>query len=224
MKWVFLLVLALAATPAAANPSPAEAQMMRETWAKTDKPDATIHQPIFGRIISFALPRGFVIAWRQQVVGGYIAEYVPDGETLEDWTQMITVTARVGAGAARIDDDQVANVLYNKPICEGWRYANLGAVTNPGAARRRNLVIGCDTTGGKEYSKALIGAGERAAIAFFRDDETVWSVQYAERSLPTRPRALFDPATASVLLDRMKVTTCGEPDKSDDCNIESARK
>ncbi len=224
MRRAVLLVLALAAAPAAANPVPAEAQMMRETWTKTDKPDATIVQPIFGRVISFAVPRGFVIAWRQQVVGGYLVEYVPDGETIENWSRMITVTARVGAGAARVEDDQLANVLFNKPSCEGWRYTDLGAVPNQGAARRRNLIIGCDAIGGKEYSKAVAGAGERAAIAFVRDDEAVWTIQYAERSLPARPRTLFDPATAPALLDRMRITTCGEPAKGDDCHIESPRK
>lgn len=227
------LALLIPAATATAAPVPGEAQMMRETWGKTSQPDMTIVQPVFGRVISFKLPRGFVIAWRQQVPGGYLAEYIPDGETLENWTRMITLTASIGAGAARVEDAELADVLYNKPGCPGWRYRDFGAAANPGSARRRTLLIGCDATAPAAYDKAVVDAAERAAIGFFRDEETVWTLQYAERTLPGtpgkvdtpgKPRSLFDPDTAPARLDRLAITTCGDPKLRDDCRLAAASK
>lgn len=225
MRFIVLAALmAAVALPAAAEPQPAEAQMLREMWAETKVPDAVIVQPVFGRVISFKLPRGFVTAWRQQAVGQYITEYIPDGETLDNWTRMITVTGRIGAGAARVEDEALADVLFNRGGCEGWLYRDFGAAANPGSARRRNLSVGCGVIPKARYDKAVTGAAERSAIALFRDDETIWTVQYAERNLPGGTETLFDPATAPALLDKLSITSCQEIGKGDDCAVKGKSK
>ena len=214
-----LLLLALAAAPVAAQENqPAEAQMMRETWGKTDQQSFTVVQPIYNRILSFKLPRPFITAYRQQVPGGYIVEYLPDGQALANWTQMITVTSQRGVGAAQVEDDALADYMFNKRTCPGWLYRDLGAVPAATSAKQRVLVIGCDAVESNDYSKAVVGASERAAILFLRDAENIWTVQFAQRTLPGEKRPLFDPATAPALVAKLAVFACAEADKDASCS------
>jgi hypothetical protein len=52
--------------------------------------------PIFGQLVSFAMPSDFVAAFENTKGGHYIREAVLKGETPERWTQMITVTGEKG--------------------------------------------------------------------------------------------------------------------------------
>ncbi len=212
------LLALLAVTPVAAQENqPAEAQMMRETWGKTDQPTIAVVQQVYNRVLSFKLPRPFVTAYRQQVPGGYIVEYLPDGQTLANWTQMITLTSQPGVGAAQVEDAALGNYIFNKRSCPGWIYRDLGAVASPSSARQRLIVLGCDEVQGSDYSKAVPGASERAAIVFIRDGENIWSVQFAERNLPGQKRPLFDPATAPALIAKLAVQACAASDTSAEC-------
>jgi hypothetical protein len=212
------LLALLAAAPALAQENQqAEAQMMRETWGKTDQPSFTIVQPIYNRVLSFKLPRPFVTAFRQQSPAGYIVEYLPDGQTLANWTQMITITSRPGVGAAQVEDDALADFIFNKRSCPGWLYRDLGAVPSPTTARQRVIVLGCDEVQGSDYSKAVPGASERAAIMFVRDGENVWSVQFAQRNLPGQKLPLFDPATAPAVIAKLAIQACAASDTSAEC-------
>lgn len=48
--------------------------------------------PIFSQLVSFYLPEGFVPQFENAQGPNYIMEFVPQGETVKRWTQMITVT------------------------------------------------------------------------------------------------------------------------------------
>jgi hypothetical protein len=163
-----------------------QAELMRQAWAQSTQPSISTVQPVYSRIISFDLPRPFVAIYRKQAPGGYIAEYVPDGETLDGWTQMITVTANFGVGSAAVDDAALANYIFGRHECQGKLYRDLGEVPSASSARQRVLVIGCDG--------AAPGApgSERAAIAFLRDADHVWTVQFAQRVPPGGKAVLFD--------------------------------
>ena len=52
----------------------------------------TAISPIFGQLVAFSQPLGFVVAFEQPTADRYIREAVPNGETIDDWSQMITVT------------------------------------------------------------------------------------------------------------------------------------
>jgi hypothetical protein len=52
--------------------------------------------PIFGQLVSFAMPPNFVAVFENTKGGHYIREAVLKGETPERWTQMITVTGEKG--------------------------------------------------------------------------------------------------------------------------------
>jgi hypothetical protein len=52
--------------------------------------------PIFGQLVSFAMPSHFAVVFENTRGGHYIREAVLKGETPERWTQMITVTGEKG--------------------------------------------------------------------------------------------------------------------------------
>jgi hypothetical protein len=52
--------------------------------------------PIFGQLVSFAMPSNFTAVFETAKGGHYIREAVLKGETPERWTQMITVTGEKG--------------------------------------------------------------------------------------------------------------------------------
>ena len=52
--------------------------------------------PVFGQLVSFAMPSNFSAVFENTKGGHYIREAVLKGETPERWTQMITVTGEKG--------------------------------------------------------------------------------------------------------------------------------
>ena len=62
--------------------------------------NATIIAPVFAQLITGPLPDGFVPAFENADTAGYINEAVPKGETLENWTQLITLTGAKGLAVA----------------------------------------------------------------------------------------------------------------------------
>lgn len=57
--------------------------------------------PIFGQLVSFAMPSDFTVVFEDTKAGHYIREAVLKGETPERWTQMITVTGERGMALTR---------------------------------------------------------------------------------------------------------------------------
>jgi hypothetical protein len=55
--------------------------------------------PIFGQLVMFSLPTGFVTVFENTKGPNYIREAVLRDETVKSWTQMITVTGAKGAAA-----------------------------------------------------------------------------------------------------------------------------
>lgn len=59
----------------------------------------TVISPVFSQLVMFTQPASFVAAFERAGDESYIREAVPKGETVERWTQMITVTGRKGLSA-----------------------------------------------------------------------------------------------------------------------------
>ena len=59
----------------------------------------TVISPIFGQLVAFSMPQAFVTVFENTKGTNYIREAVLKGETVNDWTQMITVTGAKGTAA-----------------------------------------------------------------------------------------------------------------------------
>jgi hypothetical protein len=197
-----LLLLMLVATPAMAQENQQDvAEMMRRVWAQSQQPNAKTVQQVYSRAIQIDLPRPFVATYKQAVPGLFIMEYVPDGETLTNWTQMITITGNFGVGSANVDDAALASFMFGRAECPGKLYRDAGEMAPNVGARQRTLVIGC---GGP-------AAGERAAIAFLRDADHVWTVQFAQRVGAGGKGKLFEVEQAAARLASLNIQAVPMP-------------
>src|SRR5207244_3534221 len=56
----------------------------------------TVISPVFGQLVAFSMPSSFVVVSENANGPNYIREAVPKGETVDRWTQMITLTGVKG--------------------------------------------------------------------------------------------------------------------------------
>jgi hypothetical protein len=81
--------------------------------AQAPTPSAfTVISPIFGQLVTFSMPAGFVAVAENTNGPNYIREAVLKGETATSWTQMITVTGAKGlAGNPKVSPVTVAGSI-----------------------------------------------------------------------------------------------------------------
>ncbi|MBR0819664.1 hypothetical protein [Bradyrhizobium liaoningense] len=73
------------------------ASLLLAATARAQAPQSfRVISPIFGQLVSFAMPSDFIAVFENTKGGHYIREAVLKGETAERWTQMITVTGEKG--------------------------------------------------------------------------------------------------------------------------------
>ncbi len=208
-RLVALLLVAFGASAVAADPGADAvapmAQVTRQMWKKPGLGKLTTVQQVWTRTVGFDLPRPFVPSWRGQTTSSFLFEYVPDGEMPERWTRMITVSGEKGGWAARIPDKALASAVFDRGTCPGRVYRDLGPTMQPPLAYR-TVVIGCGAEGGP--------GSERAVIAVFRDDQNMWTVQYAERGAAT---AGFERQAAAKLKRLAPLLTCRKGETAAAC-------
>ena len=56
----------------------------------------TVATPVYSQIVMFSYPPGFKHAFSKNTGSSYMQEYVLDGETVEKWTQMVTLSGAKG--------------------------------------------------------------------------------------------------------------------------------
>jgi len=80
--------------------------------------NATFIAPVFAQLITGPLPDGFVPAFENADSAGYINESVPKGETLENWTQLITLT---GAKGLAVGDAPTTALAFADFLADRYR-------------------------------------------------------------------------------------------------------
>ncbi|MBK8374950.1 MAG: hypothetical protein IPL18_08815 [Sphingomonadales bacterium] len=168
LRAMALGVAILSSTTIAAPPKPAETRLS-----------------MFSRELRFALPPEFVQVTNRRNDTHVLIEYVPKGESVANWTLMITVQAYRGLGRSPASTAQIARQAFYPAACtNGPIYHDSGEVALGDRLRRSLIVNGCASLPKGAYPKAKTGAGEQDFILIFRDDETVWTLNYAERRAP----------------------------------------
>ena len=118
---------------------------------------------------------GFSVAHRDEGANGMIVEQIPNGETVERWTRMVTVQRFTGAAERLSPHDLLANMSNGVATgCPGSRSSEITRLTISGrpAARFRVDCPRNPSTGLPETFTALAIAGARdlhvAQVAFRR--------------------------------------------------------
>lgn len=173
--------------------------------APAPAPVARAVTPVFSQLVSFSYPSGFVPAFEDSKPGGYIQESVLRGETVERWTQMLTLSgARDLAANAQMTPSRYAGSVATgfKNACP-QSYAALGL----GEKRLGNYdafaaVIGCGTAPGGTRS-------EVALLLVVKGERDYYTLQWAERAEPVNGTVALDAAKWSERLQRlMPVKLC----------------
>ncbi len=173
--------------------------------APVPAPAARAVTPVFSQLVSFSYPSGFVPAFEDSKPGGYIQESVLRGETVERWTQMLTLSgARDLAVNAQMTPSRFAGSVATgfKNACP-QSYAALGlGDLRVGSYDAFAAVIGCGIAPGGARS-------EVALLLVVKGERDYYTLQWAERAEPVNGPVALDAAKWSERLQRlMPVKLC----------------
>jgi hypothetical protein len=135
--------------------------------------------PIFGQLVSFAMPSNFAAVFENTKGGHYIREAVLKGETPERWTQMITVTGEKGMTLTPgSSPEALAGSIAAgfKSACPDSFAARPFGATHFGRYEGFVAVIGCGRvdTGPTRHS-------ETALLITLKGASDYYTIQWAER-------------------------------------------
>jgi hypothetical protein len=194
----FFAIVALGLLCAPAAPSRAEGPAAPSSF--------TVISPIYGQLVRFSMPAGFVAATESTEDAFYIREAVRAGETVKAWTQMITVTGSRGmATAANFTPQKLAAsiVLGFKKACpESFALRDLGE-TKLGDRDSYMAVASCgkvETSADKHSETALIVAVQGTSDAY--------TVQWAERKPSSSAGAIDEAMWRERLRELMPIRLC----------------
>ena len=171
--------------------------MAEDNWSKAlaqaaaDGKSIRSITPVFSQLVMFSFQHGFKPAFQNTNSGHYIQEAVLNGETLDRWSQMITLTGAKGLAAnANINPES-----FLGGIAAGFKRAcpdtfSVKAIGNLkiGAYDAFAAVAGCGTvqTGGYKHSEAAVLVSIKGASDYY-------TLQWAERGPPqAQPADLND--------------------------------
>lgn len=117
--------------------------------------------PVFHQLVAFSLPPPFKVAYEKTTDSFYIREHVPEGETVDEWTKMITLT-----GAKGLSYNQGASPqAYLQALARGFQrhcpdtFVSLDLGPQPGLAQPSFVtVVSCGrvSSGGKAHSETSV--------------------------------------------------------------------
>ncbi|HEX2650761.1 MAG TPA: hypothetical protein VHN19_12595 [Burkholderiales bacterium] len=145
--------------------------------------------PVYSQLVAFAYPRGFKPAFAKDSGPNYIQEYVPEGEALERWSQIITMTGVKGLAANQaVTPQRVVEQIasgFQRACPSSFSVQPLGALKISGYDGFV-AVFGCGTvsTGSPRSEIAIVLAVKGAA--------DYYTFQWAERAQQSAQRPVLD--------------------------------
>jgi hypothetical protein len=161
----------------------------------------SVISPIFSQLVKFSLPKGFTTVFEDSNGKQYTREAVLNGETVERWSQMVTVTGAKGLSAT----PKLTPQSFLERIASGFESAcpdsfsakSLGATKISGRDAFMALA-GCGTvsSGGDSHSEAALLIAVKGAADYY-------TIQWAERGPASAKPMAFSDATWTERLDRL---------------------
>ncbi len=166
--------------------------------------NATLIAPVFAQLVTAPLPDGFVQVYENATATGYLNEAVPEGESLENWTQMLTLTGAKGLalGDAPTTAKAFAEYLagsYGQNCPDSLSAAALGAGPVPGVADMFAGYLSCGTLAGTQLSESMV-----FLVLVGRED--IYTLQWAEHGPASATPIEF---AADVWLNRLATLQAG---------------
>ena len=156
--------------------------------------------PIFGQLVTFSMPASFVVVAENSTGPNYIREAVLKGETVNRWTQMITVTGAKGLVGSPIANPDATPETFAGSIVGGFRSACPESFAAPGFGPTKLgdqdayvAVASCGSVGTDRH-------GEIALVVAVKGRADYYTLQWAERT-PAGGKPAIDEAK---WLDRLR--------------------
>ena len=132
-----------------------------------------IVSPIYAQLVATAVPSDFKPGFEHEQNGSYLLELTPSAETVQNWTQMITLSGAKGLAA------QIAPADFASQIAQGYQAAcpkTFSARVLPvpqikGASEAFAGFLGCGDTGGQ--SEAMV-------FVVLKGAQDIYTLQWAE--------------------------------------------
>jgi hypothetical protein len=148
----------------------------------------TVISPVFGQLVRISIPAGFVAVHENTEDNFYIREAVLKGETVNAWTQMITITGSKGmATVANFLPQKLAASIalgFKKACPESFAVKDLGE-TKLGDHEGYLAVASCG-----EVNSSTDRHSETALIVAVKGTADAYTIQWAKRT----PQASSPPA------------------------------
>jgi hypothetical protein len=151
---------------------------------------ATTIAPVFGQLLRFSMPKNFAVAFENGKDNRYIREAVPKGESVDKWSQMITVTGAKGLAA----NAKVTPQLFASKMAEGYKTTCPSSFngTNLGVNKVGNYdafagVLSCGSVGQSDQSFS-----ESMLLLVIKGEKDYYTIQWAERAAASASPIKFD--------------------------------
>ena len=183
---------ALAQTSAPVRPQPGSASAI---------------SPIFGQLVMFSQPLSFRIAFEQATATGYLREAVPQGQSAQSWTEMITVTGAKGLakqpGASAKGFATAIAAGFNRACPDTFAARDVPMVAVSGH-ETAVLLAGCGRVADQNGTRS-----ESAIIIAIKGDTEMYTLQWAVRTpVAASAPSLGDPKWSERLRALQPVRLC----------------
>lgn len=128
--------------------------------------------PVFHRLVAFSLPAPFKLGFERTTGNIYVREHVPEGQTVDDWSRMITLTGVQGMSYS----PEATPQAYLQALARGFQrhcpdtFVALDLGPQP-LAREPSFatVVSCGrvTSGGKAHSETSVMVAIRGSDDFY---------------------------------------------------------
>jgi hypothetical protein len=128
--------------------------------------------PVFHRLVAFSLPAPFKLGFERTTGNIYVREHVPEGQTVDDWSRMITLTGVQGMSYS----PEASPQAYLQALARGFQrhcpdtFVALDLGPQP-LAREPSFatVVSCGrvTSGGKAHSETSVMVAIKGADDFY---------------------------------------------------------
>jgi len=145
--------------------------------------------PVFGQLVAFTLPKGFVPAFEDAKDGNYIQESVLAGENVNKWSQMITLTG----GKGLVSNSDLTPARFAGMLADGFKracpdsYSTLGPgsikLSDPGFVA---VVASCGVANAPHSESTL--------IIVMKGKSDYYTLQWSERGAPSQTPIKLDQA------------------------------
>lgn len=227
---IFALVFALFATQANAQilnqeQLEPEAKMLRDFRENEPDEQLNISIPLYGGILKFNLIDDFEPVFQAQDARQFVKEYVPQGETVKDWTKMLTVLAFRNGGLSPRTNREMVELFGSTRQCASHAFSKF--ISEENRDHGLSLTIfssGCGNNMSGAYQDAIDGTGEQNVVFMFRDPAHIQMLQYAVRG-----EAFLegDEPLGATQIDAIRTSLaplsfCVPADSSEDCQTSRA--